>query len=615
MVAVTRIRFRDLDERERAERSRIAKRLGHLEQSSKDRKLSTEEIAEVNRLKDIQAAIKSHPTEVCDPLFVGIRDLFNETPGLLEAVLKNHAHGVLEGSTFEKKKGRLTTEGSLTKEAVVRAALTIGLTIVDGVVAPLVRVRKARAQAAAEAELEADAFDNIAGISVAGNQGDAGHFHIVSNTSDLAPFSALSSAFFAALGKAQAMQGLALLVLPLLAQEGDPRGTDDRFAGSVDAAEFAKVMNSLVEHGVTTNEQQLRRSVNQALDRLQSFGPDQVSTELGGIDFTQLEESSTSDAVKDNVKLYGTMICSAMFDELKVFQVVDTLADLFQQGTLVTSTTGDAGPLLYKYWKNAPNRMSEGERKNFYAITMGIPGGNAKMINREFNDLWLRFVSSATSFVRQTEVDKLLRSNLPKAVSHQQVRKAARDLITNLSAHGYGMALYAAVDLQDQINSMMRILNDPSVKASCGAQDPWQVIDHYAATELGGARTSTRFRTLASCGAIITSWLANNIQRILRPTGPIINIEEVLALFPNTAGPRATIEPTDYDLINACELWLADTAISDTRVDEMSQPRESPVMTSKPVQIPSIARDMLESAGVGIGMGITKGYGNGRLQP
>jgi hypothetical protein len=43
----------------------------------------------------------------------------------------------------------------------------------------------------------------------------------------------------------------------------------------------------------------------------------------------------------------------------------------------------------------------------------------------------------------------------------------------------------------------------------------------------------------------------------------------------------------------------------------MSQPREAPVMTSKPVQIPSIARDMLDSVGMGLGYPGAAAHSNG----
>ena len=84
---------------------------------------------------------------------------------------------------------------------------------------------------------------------------------------------------------------------------------------------------------------------------------------------------------------------------------------------------------------------------------------------------------------------------------------------------------------------------------------------------------------------------------------------------PPPSGHKPTSNPSDYDLVNACELWLADTATSDERIEELSQPREAPVMTSKPIPIPSMARDMLgDMPGLGLGLGGTAAYarrGNG----
>src|SRR6185436_19013729 len=115
---------------------------------------------------------------------------------------------------------------------------------------------------------------------------------------------------------------------------------------------------------------------------------------------------------------------------------------------------------------------------------------------------------------------------------------------------------------------------DPEILGSYGARDMWQVVDQVATIDLGGARTSSRYRTLATCGTIITAWLADNVVRINRTTGPVIDIDQVRN--PDVASNhRATLHPTDYDLVNACELWLADTATSDSQVEEMAQPREA----------------------------------------
>jgi hypothetical protein len=596
-MSIINIRFRDLARREQVELERLTSRLGQFNAMRKNgRNLSSEEAAELERLQRVRRTVDEKSNELCDPLFVGLRDLFNSNPGILNFRLENHVEGVLRGGAL-KGNG-----GSFSREAVVRAALTLGLLVADQVETPPVHAVMLDQDPTPETS-------NTAGDNPL-DDGSGSRRQIVAVTT--APeYRDLSRVFFAAIGEAQSQHDLAMVVLPLLAWEGDARGRMENKTtsgkegwASVDAGEFARVIRALADRGVTADEPQMSRRVNEVLDRIQYVGEDKPVTELG-IDLPDLDQvNSDSDIVPDNVRLMGPMICAAMFDELKAFQVVDKLVELFQQGMLPIGS-GEAGKLLYKYWKDAPNRMSEGERRNFYAMTMGVPGGETSgMVNRDFNDLWIRFVSSVSSFIRQNEVDRMLRAALPSPISQQQVRKAARDLAANLSLHGYGMAYYAALDLQTQIKFMIQLLGDADIRSAYGAHTMWQVVDQVATLELGGAKTSSRYRTLATCGAIITAWLANNVTRIMRATGPIIDIDDVRSPVPRSQGVKATTNPTDYDLVNACELWLADTATSDTRIDELSQPREAPVMTSKPVPIPSFARDMLDGLpGIGMGLG------------
>jgi len=257
--------------------------------------------------------------------------------------------------------------------------------------------------------------------------------------------------------------------------------------------------------------------------------------------------------------------------------------------------------------------MREDERQSFYAMTLGLPTGQPGVaVNIEFQDLWLRFVSSVSSLVRESRVDQLLRSTLPASINQQQVKKAARDLGMNMSSRGYGMVFYAAADLQKQINEIITLLSDKEMKAAFGARDMWGVIDQIAQTELGGARNSSKYRMLATSGAIITAWMAKNVNRMLDPTMPMIDLRSVENPPSRLRGQTAVTTPTDYDLVNACEMWLADSAMGEDRVEQMSQPRESPSQTSRPIQIPSVARDLLEGAGLGsLGMGMAAN-GNGR---
>jgi len=56
----------------------------------------------------------------------------------------------------------------------------------------------------------------------------------------------------------------------------------------------------------------------------------------------------------------------------------------------------------------------------------------------------------------------------------------------------------------------------------------------------------------------------------------VIDLAEVTSSYPQQSD-EPTKNPTDYDLVNACELWLADTAVPESQVEDIaSRPRETP---------------------------------------
>jgi len=576
----SQIRFRDLVQREEEARIHLKNEKERLEQR---KRRTLDEEKDLERIKNLLERLKNAPKrELAYPVYVATRDYFNANEGLIGNIVLNHEDGHL----------RIYNEGAVSISDIVKISLVLGLLAIDEVQPPRLIVEKPRyiVEKPKEAGKEAVHIEIFVDLT-----------DPVNNT--------FSNAFFAAFGEVTGILDLAIMVLPILANEGDPASTRV-LDGAVDTAEFAYVIRCLREKGIDVNEPQLKRRVNECLDKIQKVGVDKPLSDVG-ISLPDLNEVSDYQIQSENVRLMGPVICSAMFEELKVFQVIDKLVELSQNGMLPTGR-GEAGEMLYLYWKDTPNRISESERHNIYALTIGIPGGDTNiMTNRDFNDLWLRFVSAVSSLVRQKTADQILRANIPSAISQQLVRKAARDLALNLSSKGYGMTLYLALDLQAQIKMMIKLLSDKEIRSSYGARDMWQVIDQVATLELGGARNSARYRTLATCGAIITAWLANNVKKYNSATSrAIIDIDEVLSSDPATAPDgKATTEPTDYDLVNACELWLAETATSEDQIEQLSQnPRESPMMTSRPVQIPAIAREMLDQAGIGVpGFGLGMG--------
>ncbi len=384
----------------------------------------------------------------------------------------------------------------------------------------------------------------------------------------------------------------------------------------VDAKRWAKIVQHLraqkVDAENPTVDEVATRFLVDIISSDQSESPSAIS-----IDLPDLEDTATVEIVEANIHAMQALYFAAMLEELKVFQVVTKLVEQFHYGMLPLSK-GVAGDTLFRYWKRGDDNFTELERRNLYVRAFGFPGGETTEIpNRECNDLWLRFVSGVSSFQRQVTIENLLRpggAGIPGAVSQEQVRKSGRDLAGNLSLHGYGIAYFAATELQDQIKEIQKLLSDPEIKNAYGARDMWQVVDQVATLELGGAKNSVRYRTMAHSGAVIIRWLANrapilassSLERVLKE-------EDIRSQI--SAKKRDMVEPTDFDLVNACEQWLAVTGTPEAQVEEWSQPSEAPAMTSRPIQIPAAARDLLESVGVAGGLsynGRRNGNGNGK---
>lgn len=641
-TTVSEIRYRDLARREAYERRRLEERLNQLDRSAKSRAgvgvggkadpifYSIEEKNERDRIEELLNVIATRPNEWCEPLWVAARDFFNGRSAMLIGRLDNPHGDVNSGSGVTLHKSD-PNRNNLSAENASLVALTVGILVSDAAIPPPVRVDRldippptVPGGSSGDGSSDGSGTGSDGGSDIPGTPratksttpprppGDDDDKFAINADRKHPDWPKMSRQFFAALGEAESYGKLALKVLIKLAETG---------TGAVDVEEYARVMRNLAAKGVTEDEPQLGRKIDEALDEVQSVGGmDELAGDIG-INLPDLDSIGDSAIVADNVRLMGPVICGAMLDELKAFQVLDRIQDAAQGGTLPIGR-GNAGRLLYKRWKEAPNRMSEAERRGLYAMTMGQPGGPPDgASNREFNDLWLRFISSVSSFVRQQDVDQLLRASLPSAIGAQQVRKAARDLASNLSLHGYGMTFYSAKELEAEVKLMVDTLSDREILSAYAARDMWQVIDQVATLELGGARTSSRYRTLATCGIIITAWLANNIEKIMRPTGMLIDMMDVRSPVPRSAGERATTRPTDYDLVNACELWLADTGTSEESVMQYSQSRETPVMTSKPVPIPAFAREFMEDipgmgagAAPGLGLGLGLRGGNGAMR-
>ncbi|QDH70459.1 hypothetical protein [Marilutibacter alkalisoli] len=371
----------------------------------------------------------------------------------------------------------------------------------------------------------------------------------------------------------------------------------------------AAVVRRLATEKVSSNDAWLASRIQNAYDMDTGVvaGAPPSSMEIM---LPDLDEGTDVEIIRENLHAVQAIYFSWMLEEMHLPQVVERIVELFRSGLLPLGR-GKAGDYLFNYYKRSVDRITEGERRDLYMRVFGAPGGdpNGNQPNREFNELWLRFVSAVSSFARQLTVNNLLRSNIPVAVSQEQVRKAGRDLGANLSLHGYGIAYFAATELQAMIREYLEKLGDPEIRQAFGARDIWQVVDQVNANYLGGPRNSHRYRTQAHAGAVIIRWLANHRQRLGGRFGEVISLAALTN--PQLRGSdQPTIEPNDWDLVQACEQWLAVGGVQDDNIERYAQPVESPVITSKPIEMPAFARDALDSLTGGIG-----GSLNGALPP
>ncbi|MCG7519838.1 hypothetical protein [Ruegeria sp. Ofav3-42] len=580
-MALHKIRFRDIALREEKENRTLRNRKAQLDKKVADNlPLSQTERDELDRINKVLHTVQtcSNPSELTDGLFVAQRYLSLDEDCDDKAILVSHDDGQLvfyqltpDSSAKSKKLSKVTAPKD---DDIVLAALTYGLMSIDAVQAPPVYVASQ---------------PTVAGFSILPDRSDS-------------RWNALSQAYYSALGEAKGMEDLARLVLPILAEEGDSDGAGGK-SPVVLTTDLAKVLRDMRRRGITADEIQLRRRVNEALNRFQHIdetGPyTRVITRDNGINPPDLESVERYNLMPDNIRLMGVMIVAAMFDEIRALQSLDYIVESSQRGDLVLGSS-DVGQWLFNYWRDAPNRLSDLERRTFCAQTIGVPGGEpGTRRNSDFQPLMMHMCSNISKLINMHRD-----AENPSYIFQQRARKSCRDLAANLSLHGYGMAYYAAGELQKQLNFVIDVLGHPEIKANFAARDMWQVVDQINTLHLpGGPKNTLKYQTLATCGTIITAWLANNARHIMSSTGQLLDMGEVRNPSPYPPGQKAITHPNDFDFVNACELWLSESGIPDTRTQEYAAMREAPEQTSRPIQMPSVVQDMLGDIGdLGVGL-------------
>jgi hypothetical protein len=235
------------------------------------------------------------------------------------------------------------------------------------------------------------------------------------------------------------------------------------------------------------------------------------------IDLPDLDAGGESDIVPDNVRAVAAIYFVAQLEELKFFAVVDKVVEAFVTGQLPIS--GVDGDPLYRFHRDAAERLTEAERRDAYALAIGAGTSPRSPPNTAFDGLFRAFV---------TAVHDLL-PHLPNSPRPPPLvaaaGKAGQALAVNASGHGGGFVHHAAIELVALVATCLKLLQLPSVLAGYGVRDHWLLVERVSALYLGGARNGVALRTLASSGSMILRWLADHAGALRSPeTLPLAEI-------------------------------------------------------------------------------------------
>lgn len=328
----------------------------------------------------------------------------------------------------------------------------------------------------------------------------------------------------------------------------------------VDARVNAEVARRLAALGVTPTDPEFATKFAQVKAMVLAGASDQRADQVD-ITLPSLENETSAEIIEANVRALSVVYVAAQLEELKFFATIDKITEQFMTGMLPV-TRGSGGQALYSYIKEAPTRLfNEAERRGLYARAFGFAQGavDEPLPNREFNDSWIRFLSGVSLINRQSVYERAVTTN-------QEVTKTARDLAVNLSLHGYGVAHFAAVELQQLIKALLALGADREILAAYGARDVWQLVERVSAMFLGGSVNSVRARTLAESGKTIILWLADRSVELSRPYGVM-----EFRVVPPEGSPNPST-PDMQQLLDACDRWLAVTGAGDQAITRYSEP-------------------------------------------
>ena len=189
-----------------------------------------------------------------------------------------------------------------------------------------------------------------------------------------------------------------------------------------------------------------------------------------------------------------------------------------------------------------------------------------------------RLIASLVEDDRQRTVADLLETDQnrrPLALTSEQVRKAARDMLANASLYGWAGTQTGARKIKSQLDRALEILKLADVQRVYGVTSPWAVLERVGPAEFSMTPNVLKFRTMAQSEFDILTTIAKYVSTIDQTDRPLfarpnLNVQPIIPV------------PDETKLKVAAQNWVAVMGIQDEQVNKLSQPVDTASMPSVP---------------------------------
>jgi hypothetical protein len=234
------------------------------------------------------------------------------------------------------------------------------------------------------------------------------------------------------------------------------------------------------------------------------------------LDMPSLRNDFDESVIQPQLNASAQLYYIYQMERMRLFQVVDVLRRLFQNGQIrIQRGPGARGLYILEKW--TPIRYTRRDRmiayrRAFNYGTVPIPGG--AVVNRNFHFQLVAFMSALSQYFTDLTIGQVIRGtdtiNDRPFASLSTVQRVGTDLRYQLDRASYGNILALTQEVGQYLQQIFELLDSPDIKRSFDANTKWDVVEAVANRHLGGAADMSQRAKMAEAGRRVLLYIAEN---------------------------------------------------------------------------------------------------------